>query len=39
MNHRGTWDNIKLVTTCLILLNYNYITADEIRLAIDAYTL
>ena len=39
MNHRGTWDNIRLVVTCLVLLYNNYITADEIRLAIDAYTL
>lgn len=39
MNHRGTWDNIRLVVTCLVLLHHNYIMADEIRLAIDAYTL
>ena len=39
MNHRGTWDNIRLVVTSLVLLNHNYLTADEIKLAIDAYTL
>ena len=39
MNGRGTWDNIRLVVTSLVLLYHNYITPDEIRLAIDAYTL
>ena len=39
MNGRGTWDNIRLVMTSLVLLYHNYITADEIRLAIEAYTL
>ena len=38
MNGRGTWDNIRLVVTSLVLLYHNYITPDEIRLAIDAYT-
>jgi len=39
MNGRGTWDNIRLVITSLVLLYFNYIQADEVRLAIDAYTL
>ena len=39
INGRGTWDNIRLVMTSLVLLYHNYITGDEIRLAIDAYTL
>lgn len=39
MNGRGTWDNIRLVITSLVLLHHSYITGDEIRLAIDAYTL
>jgi len=39
MNGRGTWDNIRLVITSLVLLYHNYITGDEIRQAIDAYTL
>ena len=39
MNSRGTWDNIRLLTNSLILLYHNYITCDEIKHAIDAYTL
>ena len=39
MNGRGTWDNIRLVLTSLVLLYHNYITTDEIKHAIDAYTL
>ena len=39
MSGRGTRDNIFLLKTCLILLHFNYITGDEIRQAIDAYTL
>lgn len=39
MNSRGTWDNIWLVITSLVLLYQSYITCDEIKHAIDAYTL
>lgn len=39
MNSRGTWDNVQLVLTSLVLLHYSYITHEEIRNAVDAYTL
>lgn len=39
MNGRGTWDNIRLVMTSMVLLYHNYITQDEIKQAVDAYTL
>lgn len=39
MNSRGTLDNVWLVITSLVLLYHNYITFDEIRHAVDAYTL
>ena len=39
MNSRGTWDNIRLLITSLVLLFHGYISGDEIKQAIDAYTL
>lgn len=39
MNSRGTWDNVQLVITSLVLLHYSYISHEEIRSAVDAYTL
>ena len=39
MNSRETHSNIKLVTATLILLKKGFLTADEIRHALLAYTL
>ena len=39
LNSRGTYDNIRLVITVLVLLRYNYLTSNEVRLALDAFTL
>lgn len=39
MNSRGTWDNIRLIVTSLVLLNHNFLTTEEIKHAIDVYTL
>jgi len=39
MKSRGTYDNIRLVITSLVLLYHNYITCNEIKHAVDAYTL
>ena len=37
-NGRGTIDNIKLIVSTLVLLNNNFITKDEIKMALVAYT-
>ena len=39
MNSRGTWDNIRLVVTSLVLLNHNFLTIEDIAHAVDVYTL
>ena len=39
MNGRGTFSNIKLIITSLVLLNKQYLTDDDIRYGVDAYTL
>ena len=39
MNGRGTFSNIKLIITALVLLNKQYLTDDDIRYGVDAYTL
>ncbi len=39
MNSRETYSNIKLVSAALILVKKGYLTADEIRHALLAYTL
>ena len=39
MNGRGTRDNILLIITCFVLTYYNYLSQDEIRSAVEAYTL
>jgi hypothetical protein len=39
VNSRETYSNIKLITAALILLKKGYLTADEIRHALLAYTL
>ena len=39
MNGRGTFANIKLIITALVLLNKQYLTGDDIRYGVDAYTL
>ena len=39
MNGRGTFANIKLIVTSLVLLNKQYLTYDDIKFGVDAYTL
>ena len=39
MNARGTNANIRLIITSLVLLNKQYLTVDDIRYGIEAYTL
>ena len=39
MNSRETYSNIKLITATLILIKKGYLSADEIRHALLAYTL
>lgn len=37
MNARGTWDNIQLIITCIVLLHNNFISPEEIKVGLDAY--
>ena len=39
MNARGTFANIRLIVTALVLLKKQYLTGDDIRHGVDAYTL
>ena len=39
MNARGTYANIRLIVTTLVLLKKQYLTGDDIRFGVDAYTL
>ena len=39
MNARGTYANIRLIITSLILLRKQYLTVDDIKYGVDAYTL
>ena len=39
MNSRGTFANIRLIVTALVLLKKQYLTGDDIKYGVDAYTL